>query len=138
MRILMILLLLTALCGALEDNSKKKSDPGPHPLKILKVTVEPRDLSMSSNRGQVAVWLQNVYDVGVDKVRIEVQLYDKNGKLRDKLVKQTDLIDPGKKTVYEFNYDLTGFSDKPRPRIWVFYNGGLDRLTQFEAEIPAL
>ena len=60
---------------------KLKSDPGPHPLKVLKAKVNSRQGANNNSVGDMTVWVQNTSDVMVDKVRVELWLFDDNKRL---------------------------------------------------------
>jgi len=134
MRFLSILLLLALVVPVAA--AKKKSDPGPHPLKVLKAKVNARAGTMNSAAGDMTVWVQNVSDVLVDKVRVELELYGDNGRLVEKKAKEVGNMEPGAKHYIDFRWDVIG-EKSVTYHIWIYYNGGLqDRLTQFEGEPP--
>lgn len=128
--LLALLLVFPALAA------KRKSDPGPHPLKVLKAKVNARSGGMNNSQGEMTVWVQNTSDVMVDKVRVEVELYDDNKRMVEKKVKELGDVEPGVKNYIDFRWDIMGERNVTW-KIWIYYNGGLsDRLTQFEGEPP--
>ena len=134
MRFLTICLLLALVIPVAA--AKKKSDPGPHPLKVLKAKVNARSGNMNSAIGDMTVWVQNTSDVLVDKVRVELELYGDNGRMVEKKVKEVGNMEPGAKHYIDFRWDVIGEKNVTF-NIWIYYNGGLqDRLTQFNGEPP--
>lgn len=114
---------------------KKQSDPGPHPLRILKVVKDNSGSAFAQARGELQIWLQNSVDADVDQVKIEVELYNKSGRILDKVTKNVGIVKAGSKSFQNIKYNVMG-EDYVQPKIWIYYNAGNERLTQFEAEPP--
>ena len=127
-----ILLIVLVLAGAAALAQKRKSDPGPHPLKLIKALWDPAGRRMNATRGNIKLWLQNVADVPVDKIKVEVEILDQNGHLEETISREIPILDAGAKKTFDLTWSVIG-EEIVKPRIWVYYNGGLDRLTQFEA-----
>jgi hypothetical protein len=129
-------LLLAAILVFPALAARRKSDPGPHPLKVLKAKVNARQGTNNNSVGDMTVWVQNTTDVLVDKVRVELELYDDGKRLVEKKVKELGDVEPGVKNYIDFRWDIIGERNVTF-KIWIYYNGGLtDRLTQFEGEPP--
>lgn len=108
-----------------------------HPLRVLKARYEANSgrSGIGYVKGRCTVWVQNVTDVLVDGVKIEVVLYNKHNRKIDSQTKDIGEMEPGKKLVTNFDYDVMA-DDNVKPRIWVYYNGGGDEPTKFEGEPP--
>lgn len=135
MKSLQVLLLVCLLGIGISipvNGARRKSDKGPHPLKILKVVQDGSSRStMNGCNGRYHIWLQNVTDVAVDKVEIQMEIYSTNGRLVDTIKKEVGTLDSGNKNMAEVRYDVIGEASI-RPRFWVLYNAGKDQPAQFE------
>jgi hypothetical protein len=119
--------------------STKKSDPGPHPLKVVKFLLTGNQRSMGSSTGTFEIWLQNTSDYIVDKIHIDVEMFNHNGRYIDKITKDIGKLNPGQKKIFDLRYNVVGLDDTDLvPRVWVYYNAGLQRLTQFEVDTANL
>lgn len=132
-----LVLLASALLIVPASAKRRKSDPGPHPLKILKVVQDGSShTTMNGTAGRYHLWMQNTTDVAVDKVEVEMELYSKTGRLEDTIKKEVGNVDAGQKTFVELKYNIIG-EQTIKPRFWVKYNAGKEALTQFEIDGPA-
>lgn len=132
-----LILLASALAIGPAAAKRRKSDPGPHPLKILKVVQDGSSTStMNGTSGRYHLWLQNTTDVAVDKVAVEMELYSKTGRLEETVTKEVGNVDAGQKTFVELKYNIIGEATV-KPRFWVKYNAGKQELTQFEIDGPS-
>lgn len=119
------------------EAARRKSDPGPHPLKVLKVVQDgSSQQTMNGSFGRYHVWLQNTTDVAVDKVQIEMELYSRSGRLEDTVKKDIGTVEPGAKSTIELKYNVIG-EQSLKPRFWVFYNAGKEKPIQFEIDGPS-
>ena len=134
LRLTLLLLVLVSTTFA-AWSERKKSDPGPHPIRILKVVKDNPTGDFNTSRGEIQIWLQNGVDADVDKVRVEIDLYSKSGRFVEKLSKEVGVIKAGSKNYQNMKWNVYGESQVTM-KIWIYYNGGLDRLTQYEAEPP--
>lgn len=130
------LLAATALFGPAEA-ARRKSDKGPHPLKILKVVQDGSSTqTMSGCSGRFHIWMQNTTDVAVDKVAIEMEVFSKSGRLEDTIKKEIGNVEAGAKAFAELKYNVIG-EQQVVPRFWVKYNAGGEKLTEFEVDGPS-
>lgn len=130
--VLMFALLTLALPGIAK--APRKSDPGPHPIKILKVMQDSSSReTMNGTEGRWHIWMQNTTDVDVDKVALEVDFYNPSGRLVETVKKDIGTLESGHKNMAEVKYDIIG-EHHLKPRIWVLYNGGGEKPTQFEVQ----
>jgi hypothetical protein len=119
------------------EAARRKSDKGPHPLKILKVVQDGTStMSMNGCSGRYHVWMQNTTDVAVDKVEIEMEVYSKSGRLEDTIKKDLGTVEAGQKTFADLRYNIVG-ETTVKPRFWVKYNAGKEKLTEFEIDGPS-
>ena len=130
-RLFTILLILTAALAVVAE--RRKSDPGPHPIRLLKAIVENNGRDIGMSRGVVHLWVHNASDVAVDKCKVEVELFTRDNRLADKVTRDLGTIEPGNKKLQDIKWTIAG-EEELKPRIWLLYNGGMDRLTQFEVE----
>jgi len=130
------LALLTAgLILAPAQAARRRSDPGPHPLKILKIVQDSNSRqSMGGASGRYHLWMQNTTDVDVDKVQVEMEIYSKSGRLEDTVRQEIGNVAAGAKAFVELKYNVIGTEIDFKPRFWVQYNGGKEKLTQFEID----
>ena len=135
---------LALLCAAIlavfvvpAGAARRKSEKGPHPLKILKVV---QDIGNQSNMngavGRYHVWMQNTTDVAVDKVVVEMELYSESGRKVETIKKDVGEISSGAKSMVEFKYNVIG-ERTVKPRFWVLYNAGKEAPVQFEIDGPS-
>jgi hypothetical protein len=119
-------------------SENRGSDPGPHPLKVLKVVreINQGEAGMGQTRGTMEIWLQNSADVDVDKVKMEVEIFTRDGRFLDKVKKDIGVIKAGSKSYQTVRWSVIGNEQSVKQKIWLFYNGGKEKLTQFEAEPP--
>jgi hypothetical protein len=132
----LLITVASIMLGAFPALAKtRKSDPGPHPLKLINfIFNNPESGSVGgSSRGTCDVWLQNTSQYVVDKVSLEIELYDSNGRYLDKIKKKIGDISPGAKKIFTLPYSLLGREVNVKPRVWIFYNAGKPELTKFEA-----
>ena len=136
MKSFQVLLLLMALwlAPSLAFGEKKKSDPGPHPLKILKVVRDNRGSNLAEARGEMQIWLQNAVDADIDKVKLEIELYSASGRYLDKVTKDIGVIKANSKSYQTIRWSTS--ESALHQKIWIYYNRGAERLTQYEAEPP--
>jgi hypothetical protein len=114
--------------------ARRKSDPGPHPLKILKIVQDGSStVSMNGASGRYHLWMQNTTDVAVDKVEVQMELWSKTGRLEDTVKKTIGNVDAGQKTFVELKYNVVGETSL-KPRFWVLYNAGKEAPVQFEID----
>ena len=117
--------------------ARRKSDPGPHPLKILKIVQDGSStVSMNGSSGRYHLWMQNTTDVAVDKVAIEMEVFSKSGRLEDTVKKEIGNVEAGAKAFAELKYNVIG-EQAVVPRFWVKYNAGGEKLTEFEVDGPS-
>jgi hypothetical protein len=134
LRLAAVLLCLSALLMP-AFGEKKHSDPGPHPLRILKVLKDNSGSSFNQSKGDLQIWLQNAVDADVDQVKIEVEFYSKGGRYVDKVVKEVGIVKASSKSFQTVRWNIVG-EEILVPKIWIYYNAGAERLTMFEAEPP--
>lgn len=135
-RVLLASATAAALClapaGAKEKEKDRKSDPGPHPLKIWKVVQDTGSVETStSTRGAYDIWLSNVTDVAVDKITIEMDLYNRNGRIVQVVKKDIGTLDASHKWEGRMKYEVVN-ERSLKPRFWVTYNAGKEKPVQFE------
>lgn len=117
--------------------ARRKSDPGPHPLKILKIVQDgSSSQNMNGTSGRYHVWMQNTTDVAVDKVELQMELWSKTGRLEDTVKKEVGTVESGAKSMVELKYNVVGESSL-KPRFWVLYNAGKEAPVQFEIDGPS-
>ncbi|MFN8608818.1 MAG: hypothetical protein U0931_14875 [Vulcanimicrobiota bacterium] len=117
--------------------ARRKSDPGPHPLKVLKIVQDGSSTqNMNGTSGRYHVWMQNTTDLAVDKVEIQMELWSKTGRLEDTIKKDVGTVESGAKSMVELKYNVVGESSL-KPRFWVLYNGGKEAPIQFEVDGPS-
>jgi hypothetical protein len=117
--------------------ARRKSDKGPHPLKILKVVQDVgNQSSMGSSTGRYHVWMQNTTDVAVDKVQVELELFSESGRLVETVKKDIGEVGAGAKSMVELKYNVIG-ERTVKPRFWVLYNAGKEAPVQFEIDGPS-
>jgi len=117
--------------------ARRKSDPGPHPLKILKIVQDGSSRQdMNGASGRYHLWMQNTTDVAVDKVEVQMELYSTTGRLEDTIKKEVGNVDSGAKTFVDLKYSVIG-SQTVKPRFWILYNGGKEKPIQFEVDGPS-
>ena len=130
------LLVAATLLGPAQAK-RRKSDPGPHPLKILKVVQDGSShATMAGCSGRYHIWMQNTTDVDVDKVSIEMELFSPSGRLEDTIKQDLGTIAAGQKSFADLKYNIIGETTL-KPRFWVKYNAGKEQLTQFEIDGPS-
>lgn len=130
-----VLLCLSAVLTPTFARERKKSDPGPHPLKILKVVKDNSGTSFNQSKGSLQIWLQNSADADVDQVKLEVEFYNKGGRLIDTVTKDVGIVKASSKSFQNVKWNIVG-EEYLVPKIWIYYNSGADRPTLFEAEPP--
>ena len=129
--ILCLCLIAVATCPS--QARPKRSDPGPHPLKLIKFVKNDNERSMGSATGSYEVWIQNTSEYIVDKIRVDVEIYDREGRYLDKVSKDVGKLTPGQKKIFEMRYSVMGTNENVlTPRLWFYYNAGKEKLTQFE------
>lgn len=117
--------------------ARRKSDKGPHPLKILKIVQDgSSSINMNGSSGRYHLWMQNTTDVAVDKVEVQMELWSKTGRLEDTVKKEVGNVDAGQKTFVDLKYNVVGETTL-KPRFWVLYNGGKEAPIQFEIDGPS-
>jgi hypothetical protein len=117
--------------------ARRKSDPGPHPLKVLKIVQDgSSSQNMNGTSGRYHVWMQNTTDVAVDKVELQMELWTKTGRLEDTIKKEVGTVESGAKSLVELKYNVVGETNL-KPRFWVLYNGGKEAPVQFEVDGPS-
>jgi hypothetical protein len=123
---------LMALVAPSIAEKPRKADPGPHPIKVLKVTQDSGSReTMSGTEGRYHVWLQNTTDVAVDKVALELEFYSRSGRKVETVRKEIGVLESGNKNMAEVKYEILG-ERSVRPRVWVMYNAGKENPAQFE------
>lgn len=116
------------------EAKRRKSDPGPHPIKVLKIVQDGASRQgMNGCDGRYSIWVQNTTDVAVDKVKIEMELYSRSGRIVETVSKEIGDVEAGHKKISELKYNIVG-EQSVKPRFWIMYNSGKEALTQFEAD----
>ncbi len=131
------LILLVVACIVAPASARRKSEKGPHPIKVLKIVQDGAGRGgMNNASGRYHIWLQNTTDVAVDKVQLEMELYSDTGRLVDKVTKEVGVLESGAKNMAELRYNVVGERNL-KPRFWVLYNAGKEKLTEFELDGPS-
>lgn len=126
------LLSMAVLVGPSTAAKPRRGDPGPHPIKVLKVTQDSGSReTMAGTQGKYHVWLQNTTDVAVDKVALELEFYSRSGRIVETVRKEIGVLESGNKNMAEVRYDILG-ERSVKPRVWVMYNAGKEQPAQFE------
>lgn len=116
---------------------RRKSDRGPHPIKILKIVQDGNSTqNLSGTSGRYHLWMQNTTDVAVDKVEVQMELWTKTGRLEDTIKKEVGTVEAGAKNMVDLKYNVVGESSL-KPRFWILYNAGKEAPVQFEVEGPS-
>lgn len=133
--LLLLVLVVTANAPTWADHERRGSDPGPHPIKLLKVIRDgnPSGQQFGETRGSIEIWLQNAADADVDKVTLEVELWNKDGRFIEKIVRNIGTINANSRSIQKVKWNLVGGENNVTQKIWVLYNAGKEHLTQFEA-----
>ena len=135
---ILALLVMVSLALVTQARENRHSDPGPHPLKLLKVerSSSQEHPGMGPAKGNMDIWIQNAADADVDKVKIEVELFSPNGRFLDKVVKDIGIIKANSRCLQTVRWDIVDRGQGIKQKIWIFYNGGKEKLIQFEADAP--
>lgn len=117
--------------------ARRKSQPGPHPIKVLKIVQDgASQQTMNGAKGRYHVWLQNTTDVAVDKVQLEMELYNNSGRVIEKVTKEIGTLESGAKNMAELKYNVVG-ERTVKPRFWLMYNAGKEKPAEFEIDGPS-
>ncbi|MEW6281928.1 MAG: FxLYD domain-containing protein [Candidatus Eremiobacterota bacterium] len=128
---LMLALLVVAGAQAGDDGKDKNK----HPLLVLKGTFSSDNGGFGAMRGDATIWLKNISDVAVDGVKVEMELFNQNGRKVHKMTRDIGELPAGDKKFIDFEWEVYGVTSL-KPRVWVYYNGGGEEPVKFEGEPP--
>lgn len=127
-----------SLAASVNAQDGGKEFTGKHPIRVLKARAQNDNLgrSISSTKGSLTIWLQNITSVVVDGINIDVDLYNGNRRKVESLNRKIDKLEPGEKKIITFRWDVLA-EKEVKPRFYVEYNARGNQKARFEGDTPS-